>query len=584
MTGPLAQINPVVAPSLDWPALFPVLIPAGGAVLLLMLGAVSPRVLVKPPLTPTRQRLAPDAATRGAPTAPATASTARVAWLTVLLAVLGLVVVASLWDRLGDTAQVAAFGNHFVSDRFSLFVSAVILAAVALSATTLPGWCQRAGTSGVEPYVLLLLSASGGVVMAGAGDLIELFLGLETLSIALYVMAALDRRQLRSLEAGIKYFVLGAFSSAFLLYGIALIYGATGTTSLDGISDYFAEMLVLNDGLLLLGLAMLLVGLGFKVAAVPFHTWVPDVYEGAPSPVTAFMASAVKAAAFAAVVRVFVVALGERSGDWRPVVFVLACATLVVGAVLAAVQNDVKRMLAYSSISHAGFILVGVQASSVRGVAAVLFYLAAYSMIAMGSFTVVSLLPRAGSTPRSDITAATSAHVASRSPDAAADTHVAASGAVASRQSADPATGAGAYRGGFAAVAGLGARRPGLALAFTVLLLAQAGVPLTSGFVAKLSVIAAAAEAGASWLAVVAMLSAVIAAFAYLRVVVAMYFVGASTSRAVLSNVGDVIRVDPGAAVVIGLAVTATLVLGVFPDLVDSVAREAASLLTIGGS
>ena len=220
------------------------------------------------------------------------------------------------------------------------------------------------------------------------------------MSIAAYVMAALNLRRLESLEAGLKYFVLGAFSTAFLLFGIALVYGATGTTNLDEMGRYLDTFIMLRDGMLLAGLAMLLVGLGFKVAAAPFHAWAPDTYVGAPTPVTAFMASAVKAAGFAALIRVFVETLGMRADDWRPAVFALACATLAVGSVLAAVQSDAKRVLAYSSISHAGFILVGVQAASDPGVAAVLFYLAAYAVIAVGSFTVVAVL----SGPRDDRT------------------------------------------------------------------------------------------------------------------------------------------------------------------------------------
>jgi NADH-quinone oxidoreductase subunit N len=203
--------------------------------------------------------------------------------------------------------------------------------------------------------------------MAMANDLIVVFLGLEILSIALYVMAGMHLRRTESQEAAIKYFVLGAFSSAFLLYGIALVYGATGSTNMSDISAFLSGNVLEAEGLLLAGFALLLVGLGFKVAAVPFHVWTPDVYQGAPSPVTAFMASASKAAGFAALLRVFTSTFSTHSSDWRPVIWVLAVLTLVVGSVLAVVQRDVKRMLAYSSINHAGFILVAMEANTAEG-------------------------------------------------------------------------------------------------------------------------------------------------------------------------------------------------------------------------
>ena len=503
MVGVLAQLGPVESPPVDWVGLLPVLLPAVGALVLLMVRSLVPRGVLPPVL---------DAV-----------------WAFALAAA-GLVSVVVLWRRLDDDGPIVGFGEQFVLDGLALFVIAVVLASVALVAPVLPRYCRRVGIAGSELYVLVLLAASGAVVMAGAGDLIVLFLGLETMSIAAYVMAAINLRRLESLEAGLKYFVLGAFSTAFLLYGIAFIYGAVGTTSLAGIGRYFDEMIVLRDGMLLAGLGLLLVGLGFKVAAVPFHAWAPDVYTGAPTPVTAFMASAVKAAGFAALIRVFVEALGARADDWQPAVYALACATLVVGSVLAAVQGDVKRLLAYSSISHAGFILVGVQAASGEGVSGVLFYLAAYALIAVGSFTVLASL---------------------------------------SGESDD--------RTGLDALAGLGRRKPALALGFTILLLAQAGVPLTSGFVAKFSVIAAAVQARSFWLAVVAMVCAVIAAFAYLRIVVAMYFGPADDAVREPDASGDPIGLGVGA--VITVTVLLTVAVGVVPGVLESIAREAAGLL-----
>ena len=496
MGAVLAQLVPVESPAVDWAALLPLLLLAAGALILLMVRSLVPARSMPPVI---------DAV-----------------W-TFALAAAGLVSVALLWNR----DDLGGFGEQFVMDGVALFVTAIVLVCVALVAPTLPRYCRRLGVEGSEIYVLLLLAAAGAVVMAGSNDLIVLFLGLETMSIAAYVMAALNPHRLESLEAGLKYFVLGAFSTAFLLFGIALVYGAVGTTSLAGIGLYFDNVLVLRDGMLLAGLGMLLVGLAFKVAAVPFHAWAPDVYSGAPTPVTAFMASAVKAAAFAALLRVFVDALGARADDWQPAVFALACATLAVGSVLAAVQSDVKRVLAYSSISHAGFILVGVQAASDEGVRGVLFYLAAYAVIAVGSFTVVSSL-----------------------------------------------SGDDDDRTGLDVMAGLGSRQPALALGFTILLLAQAGVPFTSGFVAKFSVIAAAVDARSFWLAVVAMVCAVIAAFAYLRVVVAMYFGSPDEAR----RDDPVASVGAGAGAVVVVAVLFTIAMGLAPGILETLASDAAGL------
>ncbi|RMH74961.1 MAG: NADH-quinone oxidoreductase subunit N, partial [Actinomyces sp.] len=386
----------------------------------------------------------------------------------------------------------------------------------------------REGIDGPEMYALMLVSAAGGVVMAGADDLVVLFLGLETLSIAVYVMVGLHLKRLESLEAGLKYFVMGAFSSAFLLYGIALVYGATGSTNLVTISAYLGSVVIADDAMLLAGFALLLVGFGFKVAAVPFHAWTPDVYQGAPSPVVAYMGGAVKIAAFAALVRTFVVTFTVYSDDWRPAVYALAVATLVVGAVLAVVQGDVKRMLAYSSIVHAGFVLVAVESAGDRGVAAALFYLATYAVLVLGSFGIITVVSGPG----------------------------------------DRAT-------RLADLDGLAARRPALALAFTVLLLAQAGVPLTSGFVAKFEVVTAAVDAHSYWLAGVAMVAAVVAAFVYLRILLSLYL-GRPAADA------PAIAVPGLAGAVIAVAVAVTLVVGMVPGPLHDLATDAVPRLILG--
>ena len=395
-------------------------------------------------------------------------------------------------------------------DGFGIFFTFTICSAVVLGALLAHGYLIRERLESPSYYVLMLLSASGGVLMAKANDLILIFIGLEVLSISLYVLAGYHQRREESREAAIKYFVLGSFSSAFFLYGVALTYGATGSTNLAAIADFLGTQTV-TQGVLLGGFAFLLVGLGFKVAAAPFHMWTPDVYQGAPTPVTAFMASATKAAAFAALLRVFVGAFSLYSVDWRPIVFGLAVLSLVVGSVAAIVQTDVKRMLAYSSISHAGYVLIGLQAASDRGIAGSLFYLLAYTFLITGSFAVVAIVAREGD----------------------------------SRTTLD------AYRG-------LARTRPGLAFAFTVFLLAQAGVPFTSGFLAKFYVISAAVERGSYALAVIAMLASVVATFFYLRLVVVMYMADDQVMAGVASR-EEIEAVDSGAEVGESGAVAATV-------------------------
>jgi NADH-quinone oxidoreductase subunit N len=403
-----------------------------------------------------------------------------------------------------------------------------VCATVVLGALIADGYLRREQLEGPEYYVLMMLSASGAILMAEANDLIVVFLGLEILSIALYVLAGYYQRKPASQEAAIKYFVLGAFSSAFFLYGIALVYGATGSTNLGEISELLLERPFTN-GVLLAGFAFLLVGLGFKVAAVPFHMWTPDVYQGAPTPVTGFMAAGAKAAGFAALLRIFFSTFGPERLDWQPIVWALAVLTLLVGSVLAIVQTDIKRMLAYSSISHAGYILVGLQAATDRGIAGSLFYLLAYTFMVLGSFGIVTLVGRRGDDQHSLET----------------------------------------YRG-------MATRSPVLALVFTVFLLAQAGVPLTSGFLAKFYVIGAAVDSHSYALAVIAMLSAVIAAFFYLRVIVGMYMTGPAGEEESRDDTPIRVPVAAGAALVVTLAFT--LVVGFLPSVVVEFARDATLL------
>ncbi|MGE3621986.1 MAG: NADH-quinone oxidoreductase subunit N [Acidimicrobiia bacterium] len=496
----------VPTPDVAWSALAPLLVLVGGALVLLLVEALLRR---RPP-----------------------AGTHAV--LTVVIALGAVAAAVPLWVRVqdADRGPFSTVAGAVGIDGFSVFATFAICAGVVLTALLLDGFLRREDLDGVEPYVLVLLSASGGLMMASANDLIVLFLGLEVLSLAVYVLAAMHLRKATSQEAGVKYFVLGAFASAFFLYGIALVYGATGTTSLVEIADLFATTVLPDDGLLLAGLGLLIVGLAFKVAAVPFHFWTPDVYQGAPSATVAFMASGVKVAGFAGMLRVLFLAFSAYRVDWQPLIYGVAVATLVVGAVLAVVQTDVKRMLAYSSINHAGFVLVAVQAGSTQGVRAALFYLGAYTFMVAGSFGVVTVVGRRGDVG----------------------------------QSLED------YRG-------LSKARPGLALVFALLLFAQAGVPLTSGFFAKFYVVTAAVDAGSAPLAVVAMLTAVVSAFLYLRIVVAMYMDDAPEEAG-----SRRIAIPVGARVALGIALVVTIGVGLWPGAIAGLAEDATPALVVDPS
>lgn len=435
-----------------------------------------------------------------------------------------------LWERVHDIDRgpYSVLAGALGIDGFSLFVTVVICASVVLSSLLADGYLRREGMDGPALYILLLLSAAGGTLMAGANDLIVLFLGLEILSLSVYVLAAMHLRRITSQEAGIKYFVLGSFASAFLLYGIALTYGATGTTNLVEILDFLSGTVLFDNGLLMAGMAMLLVGLGFKVAAAPFHAWTPDVYQGSPTPVVAYMASGVKAAGFAGLVRVFYLGFNTYRVDWQPIVYALALLTLLVGSIMAVVQTDVKRMLAYSSISHAGFILMAVQAATERGVEATLFYLGSYTFLVGGSFAVVAVVGREGDGKH----------------------------ALTDYQ-------------------GLAKSRPALALAFSVLLFSQAGVPFTSGFFAKFYAISAAVDARSFPLAAVAMFSAVIAAFLYLRITVAMWM--GDDDEAVVP--AKDLPVPEGVRIALALSIVFTLGVGLFPHTLAGLASDATAVL-----
>ncbi|MFF5586192.1 NADH-quinone oxidoreductase subunit NuoN [Streptomyces hygroscopicus] len=391
----------------------------------------------------------------------------------------------------------------------------------------------KAGFTTTEVFPLVLFAVGGMLVFPSANDLLTLFVALEVFSLPLYVLCALARRhRMLSQEAAVKYFLLGAFSSAFLLFGIALLYGYAGTVTYAGIADVVDGQVrnvtpalagtMGNDALLLIGGAMVLMGLLFKIGAVPFHMWTPDVYQGAPTPVTGFMAAATKVAAFGALLRLLYVVLPGLRWDWRPVMWGVAIVTMLGGAIVAVTQTDVKRLLAYSSIAHAGFILAGVIATTPEGISSVLFYLAAYSFVTLGAFAVVTLVRDAGGEA----------------------THL-------------------------SKWAGLGRRSPLVAAVFAVFLLAFAGIPLTSGFAGKFAVFKAAADGGAGALVVIGVISSAIAAFFYIRVIVLMFFSEPRTD-------GPSVAVpSPLTSSAIAIGVAVTLVLGVAPQYFLDLASQA---------
>ena len=371
--------------------------------------------------------------------------------------------------------ELRGFRGMVVLDPFALFFNIVIGYATGLVILLSMDYIRREGQEAGEFYILVLLSSLGMMLMASAGDLIIVFLGLETMSIALYVLTGFFRHRLEAGEASMKYFLIGAFASAFFLYGIALIFGATGSTNLDRIANAVAAGAG-RDPMLAIGFGLLLVGFGFKISAVPFHMWAPDAYEGAPTSITAFIATGSKAAAFASLLRVLLTALRGAPLDWPMLMWGMAAITMTVGNVVALAQQNLKRMLAYSSIAHVGYMLVGVVAGGSLGNGAVLFYLLVYTFTTAGAFGAILLLERNG------------------------------------REAVQ-----------LADYGGLATRHPVLAVALSVFLLSLIGIPPTAGFVGKFYLFGAAVKSGYVWLAVIGVLNSAVAAYYYLRLIVFMY-------------------------------------------------------------
>lgn len=518
------------APEIPWAALAPVLFVLGAGVL----GVVVETVV------PGRWR--------------------RAAHLALVLIGTGGALVASalLWRDVSETGGRAVLSGSLIIDGPTVVLQAVLAAlglvsflviadrdaagedAFAPTASAVPGseyeeLARRRGLSQGEVFPLSLLALGGMMIFPAAGDLLTLFIALEVLSLPLYLLASMARRRrLLSQEAGMKYFLLGAFASAFLLFGIALLYGFSGSLRLSEIAVAVTAVSGL-DPLLLTGAGLVLVGLLFKVGAFPFHSWTPDVYQGAPTPITGFMAACTKIAAFGVLLRFVYVVLPPLEWDLMPALIAVAVVTMLLGSVVAIVQTDIKRMLAYSSIAHAGFILVGVVALNGIGIAGVLFYLLAYGLATIGAFGIVYLVREQGA---EGTVLGEATHLSQWS--------------------------------------GLGRRHPAIAVAFTVFLLSFAGIPLTAGFVGKFQVFSAAVDGGLAWLAVLGVVASAMAVFFYIRLIVLMFF---TEPEGTAGETTTVVRTDGYTAVAVAVAAIGTVALGVLPGAALDLLAQAAAFV-----
>ena len=407
-------------------------------------------------------------------------------------------------------------------DRFALFFKILFLVAAAITVLMSVRYLEVEGASPGEYYFLILCATLGMMIMAGGIDLVTIFIGLETMAVSFYILAGFIKPSQRSNEAAVKYFLLGAFSLGILLYGMSLMYGLSGTTNLRVMATRFAGQE--QNPLLVLAVILVVAGVGFKIAAVPFHMWAPDVYEGAPTPITAFLSVGSKAASFAMLLRIFVEGLPAMSGDWRLLFYVLSIVTMTVGNFAAVTQSNLKRMLAYSSIAHAGYVLIGVVAGTARGVTAMLIYLLVYSFMQLGAFAVIVLLRR------EDVVG-----------DELKD------------------------------FSGLHVRNPFAAFAMLLFMLSLGGIPPTAGFMGKFWLFSSAIDAGYYWLAVIGVLNSAVSLYYYVRVVVFMYLKK--------ETIGSEPKATPALAVTLAIAVAATLILGVYPRLLFEVAEASARTL-----
>ena len=487
----------IVIPAINWASIAPELVIFSTAMAVLLLGAFFPRI-----------------------------SSWFIAGISLLGVFLAFVATVLLWG-----SSELAFSNMLALDNYGLFFNFIFLICTALTILASIDYFGKMSEPVEHPeyYGLLLFACVGMMFMAAGADLITIFLGLETMSIAIYILAGFVKNDLKGNEAAIKYLLLGAFSTGFLLYGIALIFGATGSTNLVAIYKHLSLSANVSFPMLLFGMALLIVGFGFKIASVPFHMWTPDVYEGAPTVVTAFMAAGVKAAAFAAFLRVFVFALPSLQPNWTAILWVLAILTMTIGNLAALLQENIKRMLAYSSIAHAGYIMIGMvaakHAANDIGTYSILYYLLAYTFMNMGAFIVVILYGR----------------------------------------HAEDNLNIGDY-------AGMGYKYPVLGVTMAIFMFSLAGIPPTAGFVGKFYVFAAAIKGGFIDLAIIGVINSVLSVYYYLRVTVMIYM---REPAADMPN----LKFSRTATLATTIAALATLILGIFPEIFITLARQSVSMI-----
>jgi NADH-quinone oxidoreductase subunit N len=445
---------------------------------------------------------------------------AYLGYLSLIGIVVAFATVVTGWNA--PVELQSGFNGSVLQDNFALFFKGIFLVSAALSILISDEYMQREGCNRGELYPLILLATAGMMLMASGTDMMVIFLGLEVLSVSLYVLAGFNRDNMKSNEAGLKYFLLGAFSTGFLLYGMALTFGATGTTKIARIAEIVAaNPNTTGNQMFLVGMLLMAVGFSFKIAAAPFHMWTPDVYEGAPTPMTAFMSVGPKAAGFAAFVRVFVIALPAYKPEWSVLLWVLAVLTMTVGNITALYQQNIKRMLAYSSIAHAGYVLVGFVAGNAVGMAGIMFYMLSYAFMNIGAFAIIIMVGKKGE---------------------------------ANNNVAD--------------YAGFGFKHPVLGMAMSIFLFSLAGVPPAAGFIGKFYLFSGAIQAGYVWLAIIGVLNSAVSVYYYLRIMVFMYMKDPVEEF-------DWLKVTPALAACVLVAVAGVLIPGIVPGYILEFAQKA---------
>ncbi len=438
-------------------------------------------------------------------------------WLSLIGIVLAGFTTVSGWGN-----NITSFSGSVIQDNFAMFFKLIFLVAAGLAVLISDQYIEREDCNYGELYPIILFTTVGMMLMASGTDLMTLFLGLELMSISLYILAGFNRANVKSNEAGMKYFLLGAFSTGFLLYGMALIYGVTGTTRVAQIAQIVSGMpSASGNTMLLIGMFLMLVGFLFKIAAAPFHMWTPDVYEGAPTPMTAFMSAGPKAAGFAALLRLLLVAFPAMKPEWSDLLWILAVLTMTIGNFSALRQDNIKRMLAYSSIAHAGYALVGLTAANSTGTSGILFYMLSYAFMNIGAFAVIILVGKKG----------------------------------------EP-------NGTVMDFAGLGRKHPLLAVTMSLFLFSLAGMPPTAGFIGKFYLFSGAIQEGYIWLAIIGVMNSAASVYYYLRVMVFMYFKPAEEEF-------DWITVSAPVALSLAVSAAGTLIPGVIPSMILQYAQQA---------